>query len=429
MADTIINYYDELGLDRNAPIGEIQDGLRTLKLQLANKVARPGSQQEKWRHQLELVANAEETFKDQDSRERYDIELRRAGTNPAESQDIDWTTRAWNYYFIGDNGAAFVAARKAKEQEPESPMPFVVSAWVQLRDMEWKQAKQDADEAFVLDELTADSVDVQLVRGVAYRCVGDHERALMSFDRALIKAAEGEKPEIHFQQAVTHAAMAADKAKRESRFDESVTPHDSPTLKDWQASYDSGIKGLTVAVEMTDSIRDNLEKVVSDAINNLDNISVERGTNLDPAEAIKKYTAHSSAVASQPIAPSSKARIQENIARNIARCERLNALRTEVAELRAIELPSGPRPTPSCAAMGAAVVGFFIMIGAFQVSGGAGFILLLIEAAIVGFVIRGFSQRSQWDEQEAKFQEAQPKLLNAEELLNAPPGLVEPIWL
>ena len=164
MAD-IINFYEELGVGRDDSIAQIHAKLRELKQSLGKKLGPGRSSSQHWERQLELASQAEAVFADEDSRDRYDIELDRAEVSDAP---VNWTTRAWNYYFIGDNGAAMVAARKAKEQSPTEAMPFVVSAWVLLSEDEPRQAKHDADEAFVLYELTTDSVDVQEVRGTVY---------------------------------------------------------------------------------------------------------------------------------------------------------------------------------------------------------------------------------------------------------------------
>jgi tetratricopeptide (TPR) repeat protein len=418
MAD-IVNYYDELGLDRDASIAEIQEGLNNLKLQLASKVARPGSQQEKWKRQLELVDQAKEVFKDEDSRDTYDIGLRRAGSAPAEDQTIDWTTRAWNYYFIGDDGAALVAARKAREQAPDSPMPFVVSAWVHIKNKEWKQARQDADEAFVLDELTADSVDVLMVRGTAYHFLRDFDRALTSFDRALTKAADGEKPEIHWRKALVHRAMG-----------------------NWQETYESGVQGLTGGVEMTDSMRDNLEGITSDAFNHLDNVA-------DAAEAARKYDSRKSTLSSMSMAEPSKSRLIDNASQNAQRCRELDGLRqrdaalTEKREsLRSVVQPDdGVYPFPGVS-LGMAILFFFIIIivAASRGSGVLGLILMPIDAAIIIYVLKELGHRSEFqrskDWERARYGLARRELEEVERESNevtrrlyASPKLTEPILL
>ena len=397
----IINFYDELGLDRDSTIAKIQEDLANLKLQLKNKVSRPSSQQDKWKQQLELVDQAEEIFTDEDSRDRYNIDLGRVETTTeSETQTVDWTTRAWNYYFIEDFGAALIAARKAREQAPNEPMPFVVSARIQFHDNELKQAKQYADEAFVLDELTTDSVDVQMIRGIVYAALKDYDRALLSFDRALAKASDGEKPEIYWHRALAYASMG-----------------------DHTNAYESGVAGLSIDVEVKRSIHDNLDKATSDAINHRDNSSNSK-------QAIKQYQSRKDKINSSAICHSSKVRIVDNIDANIERCEKNIAIDNKRARLvkdreeaSAVQPPSGSIPSIPWIAIGAAVVCFFIMIGAFSTSSGAGVVFLLITAVFVIYAGVKGSKRSQYTQAQEEYRRAQSRL---EEINQAIYGLKAP---
>jgi len=406
----MVNFYDELGLGRDDSVSQIQEALGNLRLQLSTKAARPGSQQEKWQRQLELVAQAEETFADDDSRERYDIALRREGA-PAEGdeQTIDWTTRAWNYYFVGDNGAAFVAARKAKEQAPKDAMPFVVSAWVQLKDNEYKQAKQDADEAFVLDEMTTDSVDVQMVRGTVYYCLGldeqhdsrtrdhapdDFNRALTSFERGLTKATPGEQSELYWRRGLVLG-----------------------TLNRYQDACDSAMKGITIDVKNVNQVQNGLERVLSNAINVLDNVS-------DAAKAATLYGEHLATVSSASMLEESKTKLRDNISQNITRCQKLDSLRKKAVDLQkqidslqqkmrdltSVKDASGIQPGIPLIAIVVAIIAFIIMCSVFSFSAGAGVVFLVITAIIVVFVVRAFMKRSAWSDTRAKFQQAQSEL-------------------
>ena len=411
MAD-IINYYDELlGGDRDATLAEINKSLNDLKLQLSSKVLRPSSQKDKWVRQLDLIEQAFVVFKDEDSREMYDLELRRAGApTEAEANDIDWTTRAWNYYIVGDNGAALVASRKAKEKEPKSPMPFVVAAWVQLKDKEWKQAKQEADEAYVLDDQVEDSVDVQMVRGTAYFFMGnvehksdpldDYNRALTSFDKALTKAAPGEQAEIHWRKGFTFEAMG-----------------------NYQAEFDEGIQGLSVGTEISDTMRHNLEKITSDAINWLCN----KGD--DAKAAIKMHEAKKAQVAQSSIPASSKKAITDNVDANLARLRKLDDLWTRREAASRVTSPTGIQPGVPLIPIVAAVVFFFAMIGTFNVSRGAGVVCLIITAAIIGYVVYAFNKRTQYIQAAQRYVAAQNELAYVADQLNVTPPLTESIWM
>ena len=104
----IVDFYEELGIGRDDTVSQIRETLTSLKFQLTSKVARPSSQRDSWMRQLELIGDAEKVFWDEDSKERYDIELSRSATPDAPA--VDWTTRAWNYYFADDIDAALIAA-------------------------------------------------------------------------------------------------------------------------------------------------------------------------------------------------------------------------------------------------------------------------------------------------------------------------------
>lgn len=114
---SVVNYYQELGLRPDATLPEVREELRDLKLRSASKAGRPGSEQQMWARLFELCGQAEIDFADEDSRERYDLRLRRERV--AESAQIDWTARAWSYYYLHDYGAAAIAARKAKPRSTD----------------------------------------------------------------------------------------------------------------------------------------------------------------------------------------------------------------------------------------------------------------------------------------------------------------------
>ena len=212
----LVDYYDLLAIDRDLPTGDIKEQLQSERVGRASQAARAGSQAEQARARITLIDAALDVFSSDEAREQYDMALlaqRREApelaADPPEEQ-VDWTTRAWSYYFRNDDGPALIASRKAREQNPDDAMAFVVSAWVNLRDNEVKRAKQDADEAFVLDELGEDTTDVHFVRGAVQAVMGDHERAIVSFDRALAKAAGGERIEMLTRKAGSLTALRRD---------------------------------------------------------------------------------------------------------------------------------------------------------------------------------------------------------------------------
>lgn len=380
MADTV-NFYEELGLGRDDTVEQIHEDLKQLKLELSNKVTRPSTQQDRWMQQLEWLDQAAEVFADEDSRERYDIELGRTKTSDAA---VDWTTRAWNYYFVGDNGAALIASRKAKEQSPGEAMPFVVSAWVQLREGEEKQAKHDADEAFVLDELTTDSVDVQEVRGSVYLVLRQYERALSCFDRALAKATDGEKPELYWRRALTYEGM------------------DEP-----QQAFESACTGLSQDVVLTAYVRSQLELATSNAVHTI--VNTRDAAALD---IIRNYQRNRDRVAESLMQEESKSRILLNIDLNIAHWKRLQELQNLCATDAAVPPPDSTGVALPVAGIGCGSAIVLAISGLLSLAHPAfGIIgLLIVVGGIFAYVSSRVNKRNALAEATTAYQSAQARL-------------------
>lgn len=194
------DYYQELGLDQDAPVSEIQDRLTVLEAQNRSRAVFKNAQGESARRSLAWIAEARQVFATEDSKDEYDVRLRRRPAQ-VEAARIDWTGRAWNYYHVGDYGAARIAARKAREAAPSDPRPWVVSAWIELAEDNNKQAKAYADEALIADEDKEAVVDVQEVRGVAFEVLGNHDRAISCYRQALKYAPDTYKGQLYLRLA------------------------------------------------------------------------------------------------------------------------------------------------------------------------------------------------------------------------------------
>lgn len=192
------DYYQELGLDQDAPVSEIQDRLTVLEAQNRSRAVFKNAQGESARRSLAWIAEARQVFATEDSKDEYDIRLRRRPAQ-VEAARIDWTGRAWNYYHVGDYGAARIAARKAREAAPSDPRPWVVSAWIELAEDNNKQAKAYADEALIADEDKEAVVDVQEVRGVAFEVLSNHDRAISCYRQALKYAPDTYKGQLYLR--------------------------------------------------------------------------------------------------------------------------------------------------------------------------------------------------------------------------------------
>ena len=194
------DYYQELGLDQDAPVSEIQDRLTVLEAQNRSRAVFKNAQGESARRSLAWIAEARQVFATEDSKDEYDIRLRRRPAQ-VEAARIDWTGRAWNYYHVGDYGAARIAARKAREAAPSDPRPWVVSAWIELAEDNNKQAKAYADEALIADEDKSAAVDVQEVRGVAFESLNYRSKAASCYRQALKYAPDTYKGQLYLRLA------------------------------------------------------------------------------------------------------------------------------------------------------------------------------------------------------------------------------------
>lgn len=201
----VVDYYQELSLDKDDSLSRIQKNIAKLKRENTKRAESLVGEAQKYPVKvLALVSEAEKVFASEESRESYDRSLLRS---PAEVKKIDWIIRAWNYYFLEDFGAANVAARKARNEQSESPNAYVVSAWVEIALENWERAREYADEAYVLDENEESAVDVYLVRGVTFHKFGKCDKALASYNRAFAKSSKPQIPEIMFRRAACYITL------------------------------------------------------------------------------------------------------------------------------------------------------------------------------------------------------------------------------
>ena len=201
----VVDYYQELNLDKDDATPDIQVQLNKIRMQWRQRASLNGNRGEEARVKLKMIENASNVFSNEDSRDAYDRSLR-ALPEVAE-QDIDWIGRAWTYYFADDPGAASIAARKARNEHSDDPNAHVISAWIELAEENWREAKHYADEAYVLDELGEDTVDVYRVRGVTFYFTKKYEKGIECFQRALAKAPREMVPDIAFRMAGCYIKM------------------------------------------------------------------------------------------------------------------------------------------------------------------------------------------------------------------------------
>ena len=199
----VVNFYGELGLDRTWSVEQLRAKLGKLQLHWKRRASLAGKHGEEARERLSVIEAALGTFVDEDAKERYDHLLRHADTVVADDA-VNWVARAWTYYFAEDYDAATVAARKARGQGPGDPAAYVVSAWIELAQNEAERAAEYASEAYVLDEDGENAFEVQEVRGAAFHALGQYDRAIDAFKKALAHAPSSRKARLYANLGVVY---------------------------------------------------------------------------------------------------------------------------------------------------------------------------------------------------------------------------------
>ena len=199
----VVNFYTELGLDRTWAVDQLQAKLQKLKLHWGRRASLAGKHGDEARERLSVIESALNTFSDEDAKERYDYRLRHADSVVSDDE-VNWVARAWTYYFAEDYDAAVVAARKARGQGPDDPAAYVVSAWIELAQNEAERAAEYASEAYVLDEDGENAFEVQDVRGAAFHALGQYDRAIDAFKKALAHAPSSRKARLYANLGVVY---------------------------------------------------------------------------------------------------------------------------------------------------------------------------------------------------------------------------------
>lgn len=384
--ESIVDFYDELGLSRDDSVEKIQEALSRQKPEFASRRGRAGEKGQAARDRLKLIEAAEGVFRDDDSREAYDRTLvRKPTTETTEESDVDWLGRSWSYYFMQDYGAAAVAARKAREQTPNEPMPYVVSSWINLAEQELRRAKQDVDEAFVLDELGEDTADVQHVRGAVFFNQATYDRALQSFDRAYAKSSNTEKADLLRRKAWAFEY-----------------------LEDGEAALVAALDGFTLLAacppeEISPSVLEDLTEIVMRSLDYLAGTvrypgRTETGEAPKPQEIIKTYRGLKERVRAVAIPQTSLNRITEHIAERIA----VEELRVRATGLEVYEPPSGEEPGLPLKSIGAGV--FTLLLSGVWL----GFLLVTLVCA--AWAVYTFVKRSEWKKSTEEYKRAQRDL-------------------
>jgi tetratricopeptide (TPR) repeat protein len=418
-----VNYYEELGLAPDLSYEKLIDAIDGPRLGWLSRSKKPGEAGDEARRMLEVANAALDTFSSEDARERYDVELRRSKNRPTvENQQpvaIDWRSRAWNYYFLGDDGAGRVAARYAREASPKDPLVYVVSAWMHILsananrystrgidETEIKQAKQDADEAFVLDELGTDTVDVHHVRGFVYYLLDNNEQAISSYERAIHAASDLEKPEVLARKAWAHESLA----RKHNGGDRTA---------ELTRMLESALSGLGFPFDLSVQVLGWLTEATARAVTYIAQSKSSSQGILD------EYRAMLERIRTAKIPDGARAQLVPYIEKHIARVQdliavekRISAAQGRARQLAVVKDAIGARPSIPFISSAIGLVVFFIGIG----MGGAALLPVIIGLAILAFAGYRIYRRVSWNSERTAYQAAQAELV---QLHNTLPDLEE----
>ena len=423
----LTNYYEEFGLGRADSSTVIRENLNVLLLQHAKRAAFPGDHQQDALNKIELIEAALKVFHDDESKRQYDAALDQEALPESE---VDWYAKALEYHDAGEFGAAHIAIRKAKQQDPGDPMLYWAAAWIYFDEegpQALEQALREANESFVLDVDGEYRSGIEELRGEIYSCQGEFQRGIESFDRALVGAAPAERSMINWRKA-WHYRRQREYQRAIECLDESLIGADSARVaeigkqkalvyRDWSAelrrtggyqlALELALKGLEVLVKLPDDggLSLLLMSLVMECINELagDNALI----------AFERYEEYRELILEAPMRLLRRVEILDCIEKNSERCKlniqrqaKSEALNMEIKELEKVPKPTGYRPNFPSFAVGGAIVAFLIGVP----MGQAGALFVVIAFCSAAFAGWELVKQSQWDEETGRVKEAERRI-------------------
>ena len=210
------DYYQEFGFKRKESTDQLRQDIERVRRQWRQLAVLSGNKGAEASDKLRLLADASLVFQDDASREAYDQALLSQPVD--DSAPIDWVAEARKYYFVDDDDAARAAASKARAVHGNDPQSYVISAWIELREgsrangkkeqrNHYKRARDHASNAYILDTLEENVADVNYVRGVAFRLLGKHKKAVENYERAFEAVEAGVPSDMAWRAAYSYVGI------------------------------------------------------------------------------------------------------------------------------------------------------------------------------------------------------------------------------
>ncbi|MFI0485094.1 tetratricopeptide repeat protein [Actinomadura sp. 9N215] len=185
------DYYALLGVERTAPVKDLEKQIRTQLRTWSKRSNHPDlSRRQEAERRVQQLGEARKILLDADRRAEYDRGLALAPASASTSREpatgkpagVGWLDEARRHIVAGDYFSASYAARQARDADPGDPETWSILAWVNAETGNLRDALFEAGRAVELDPRDAsrhlDLGDVQARTQLADAALASYRRAL-----------------------------------------------------------------------------------------------------------------------------------------------------------------------------------------------------------------------------------------------------------
>lgn len=166
--DAFVNYYDLLGVDRQASGMEIEQAIRSTRKRYRRLEGSPDqAQRANAERMMGLLAEAEKALLNASAREAYDVALKKEDQRveedrqrAASSSEHDWVSDAMKYLDENNPTSALFAATEGTRQHPEIPWAWYVRAVAAVGLDRYDEAEYAAREVLKLSPDSVPALDI-----------------------------------------------------------------------------------------------------------------------------------------------------------------------------------------------------------------------------------------------------------------------------
>ena len=180
-----VNYYELLGVARNADADEIRAAIKKQRTIWSNRASRGGTVGAEAQNKVKLIGEAEKTLLDDAARAAYDQSLNdkpeKTWVNDGER---DWLRIAQQYIQDGDVKMAEAAIEQAERQQTDNPEVWdtAIMIYESLEEgADWNRVEKAATQAILLDP---DNAFGYAARGDVYWNKDDEDKARSQYQKA-----------------------------------------------------------------------------------------------------------------------------------------------------------------------------------------------------------------------------------------------------